>query len=64
VLGPETRRPARHVPQPSRPQIHEINSAEQTRRRLDRQDLTAVPAAITRAARFNTAPKRAGAKMV
>ena len=33
----------RHIPQPPRPQIHQINSAEQTRRRLGQQDLTAVP---------------------
>ena len=33
----------RHVPQPSRPQIHQINSAEQTCRRVGQQDLTTVP---------------------
>jgi hypothetical protein len=33
----------RHIPQPSRPQIHEIHSAQQTRRRLGRQDLTTMP---------------------
>ena len=33
----------RQIPQPSRPQIDEINPAEQTRRRLGQQDLTAVP---------------------
>ena len=32
----------RQIPQPPRPQIHQINSAEQTRRRLGQQDLTAV----------------------
>jgi D5 N terminal like len=31
------------IPQPPRPQIHQINSAEQTRRRLGQQDLTAMP---------------------
>jgi hypothetical protein len=33
----------RHVPQPSRPQIQQIHSTEQTRRRLDQQDLTTMP---------------------
>ena len=33
----------RQIPQPPRPQIHQINSAEQTRRRLGQQDLTAMP---------------------
>ena len=33
----------RHVPQPSRPQIDKINPAEQNRRRVGHQDLTAVP---------------------
>ena len=33
----------RQIPQPPRPQIQQINSAEQTRRRLGQQDLTAVP---------------------
>ena len=31
------------IPQPPRPQIHQINSTEQTRRRLGQQDLTAMP---------------------
>ncbi len=31
------------IPQPPRPQIHQINSAEQTRRRLGQKDLTAMP---------------------
>jgi hypothetical protein len=31
------------IPQPSRPQIDQVNSAEQTRRRLGQKDLTAVP---------------------
>ena len=31
------------IPQPSRPQIHQIHAAEQTRRRLGQQDLTAMP---------------------
>ena len=34
---------ARHITQPSRPQIEQINTAEQHRRRLGHQDLTAVP---------------------
>ena len=33
----------RQIPQPSRPQIDQINAAEQTRRRLGQQDLTAMP---------------------
>ena len=33
----------RQIPQPSRPQIDEINPAEQTRRRVGQQDLTAMP---------------------
>ena len=33
----------RQIPQPTRPQIDEINSAEQTRRRLGQQDLTTMP---------------------
>ena len=33
----------RQIPQPPRPQIDQINSAEQNRRRLGQQDLTAVP---------------------
>ena len=33
----------RQIPQPPRPQIEEINPAEQTRRRIGQQDLTAVP---------------------
>jgi hypothetical protein len=33
------------IPQPPRPQIHQINSAEQTRRRIGQQDLTAMPGA-------------------
>ena len=33
----------RHVPQPSGSQIHQINAAEQTRRRVGQQDLTAMP---------------------
>ena len=33
----------RQIPQPARPQIDEINAAEQNRRRLGQQDLTAVP---------------------
>ena len=33
----------RQIPQPPWPQIDEINSAEQNRRRLGQQDLTAVP---------------------
>ena len=33
----------RQIPQPPRPQIDQVNSAEQTRRRLGQQDLTAVP---------------------
>ena len=33
----------RQIPQPARSQIDEINAAEQTRRRLGQQDLTAVP---------------------
>jgi hypothetical protein len=33
----------RHIPQPPRPQIQQVNSAEQTRRRLGQKDLTAVP---------------------
>ena len=31
------------IPQSARPQIHQINAAEQTRRRVGQQDLTAVP---------------------
>jgi hypothetical protein len=31
------------VPQPSRPQIHQINPAEQNRRRVSQQNLTAMP---------------------
>ena len=31
------------IPQPPRPQIDEINPAEQTRRRVGQQDLTAMP---------------------
>ena len=31
------------IPQPSRPQIQQVNSAEQTRRRVGQQDLTAMP---------------------
>ena len=51
--GNSVRRPCRsdleqpdrggQIPQPPRPQIHQINSAEQTRRRLGQQDLPAVP---------------------
>jgi hypothetical protein len=33
----------RHIPQPSRPQIEQINSAEQNRRRVGHQDLATVP---------------------
>ena len=33
----------RQIPQPPRPQIHQIHPAEQTRRRVGQQDLTAVP---------------------
>ena len=33
----------RHIPQPSRPQIDQVNSAEQHRRRVGHQDLTAMP---------------------
>ena len=33
----------RQIPQPPRPQIQQINPAEQPRRRLGQQDLTAVP---------------------
>jgi hypothetical protein len=33
----------REIPQPPRSQIDEINAAEQNRRRLGQQDLTAVP---------------------
>ena len=32
----------RHIPQPARPQIDQVHSAEQNRRRLGQQDLTAV----------------------
>ena len=33
----------RQIPQPPRPQIHQIDAAEQTRRRVGQQDLPAVP---------------------
>jgi len=40
-----------------RPQIQQINSAEQTRRRLGQQDLTAVPGGHHPRRRLSTAPK-------
>ena len=34
---------SREIPQPSRPQIEQINAAEQSHRRLGQKDLPAVP---------------------
>ena len=42
ALGPETPDRGRQIPQPPRPQIDEVNSAEQTRGRVGQQDLPAV----------------------